>query len=92
MLSGQCSIGGFDKDQVVFADIDLVAGLHRAEVPGLVIVPFECSPRPACETTSVALGQWRMTARQGAGMVRLGVVGNDDIDLRRVDYLAGCSR
>ena len=85
MLSGQWSIGASTKTSSA-AEADPVAGPDRLEVPGLVIVARGCS-FPALGDDKLAFGHPEH-GRQRAGMVRLGVVGDDEVDLGRVNDLA----
>ena len=84
MLSGQWSIGRLDEDQLAFPDGDPVARLDGPEVPRLVVVARRCSPCPAWRRRA---RRWGMLHDEGkpARVIGLGVVGNDDVDLRRVD-------
>ena len=77
----------FDEDELVRADVDPVARAHLSEFPVLVVMPRDARRSPFGYDQ---LGVRRVPHDEGqpSRVVGLRVVGDDDVDLRRIDELA----
>ncbi|OQC73184.1 MAG: hypothetical protein BWX45_00627 [Deltaproteobacteria bacterium ADurb.Bin002] len=76
---------GFDENQFLSAQAELVAGFHHLEVPVLVIVALEGFQSVGCAVHGLT-GNPVHQERQGAGVVHFRVVGNHVVDFVEVDF------
>ncbi len=76
-----------DEDELVRADVDPVTGAHLSHLPILVVVPGDAR-RPLLGYDQLGVRRVLHDDGQRPRVVGLGVVGDDDVDLRRIDELA----
>ena len=78
---------GLDEDELAAPETDLVACFHDAEVPRRVVVAGDARLAPGRDDE----GRLRTELHDGgqaARVIRLGMVGDDVVDLRRIHDLA----
>jgi len=73
-----------DEDQFVLPDGNAVARLDGPELPGPVVVPLDALHAPLGHD-ELGVGRILQDERKSPRVVGLGMVGDDDVDLRRVD-------
>jgi len=81
---GPVEHGGLDEHELALADGDAVARLDGPEFPGMVMDSLDAL-RPPLGDDEFGVGRVLHDEREPSRVVGLGMVGDDDVDLGRVD-------